>query len=162
MRSGKNSARVRLKLVGMATLLVWVVMPLAASAARAQQSAAPKRALVLYWYNKDFPGNLSFDRSFQTILRSASAGTVEYYPEYLNSDRFPGENQSLLLYDYLRKKYANITIDVVVAYGYATQHFLLKHRDDLFPHTPIVFVTGRPVEEVAAAPDVTGIVLYKS
>src|SRR5262249_42828356 len=149
------------KLIRKAALLIWAVILLAPLFGRAQQSAAPKRALALYWYNKDFPVNVGFDRAFQAALQSASAGTVEYYPEYLESDRFPGENQSLLLHDYLRRKYANFAIDVVVASGYAPLHFLLKHRDDLFPHTPIVFVTGRPTtEELAAGLGVSGIICY--
>jgi PAS domain S-box-containing protein len=161
MKPGKNSAKVRLKIIRAAALLVWVVVLLAPSVARAQQSAAPKRVLALYWYNKDFPINVRFDKGFQAALQSAPAGTVEYYPEYLESDRFPGENQYLLLHDYLRRKYADLAIDVVVASGYPSLHFLLKHRDDLFPHTPIVFVTGRPTTgELAGALGVTGIICY--
>ena len=139
MNPRKNSARVKLRL-RTAALLVCVVVPLLPSVGRAQQSTAPKRVLVLYWYNKDYPWNVRFDRSFQAALQAAPAGTVEYYPEYLESNRFPGENQSLLLRDYLRQKYADRTIDVVVANSDASLDFLLKYRDDLFPHTPIVFL----------------------
>jgi PAS domain S-box-containing protein len=161
MKPGKNSAKVRLKIIRTATLLFWIVVLLAPPVARAQQSAAPKRVLALYWYNKDFPVNVRFDKGFQAALQSAPAGTVEYYPEYLESDRFPGENQSLLLHDYLRRKYADLAIDVVVASGYPSLHFLLKHRNDLFPNIPIVFVTGRPTtEELAAERGVTGIMCY--
>jgi hypothetical protein len=78
-------------------------------------AAPPKRILALYWYNKDFPSNPAFDRSFQAALKSAPAGSLEYYTEYLESDRFPGENQSEVLRDYLRQKYASRSIDVVVA-----------------------------------------------
>ncbi len=128
--------------------------------ARAQQSIEPNRVLVLYWYGKDFPANVRFDQSFQAALGSAPAGTVEYYPEYLESDRFPGEHQSLLLRDHLRQKYADRTIDVVVAAGHPALEFLLKNRDDLFTHTPIVFVMSSypTTEELAAGPGLTGIV----
>jgi PAS domain S-box-containing protein len=160
MKPRKNSSSVGLKLIRTAALLIWVVMSLLPSVGRAQQSAAPKRVLVLYWYNKDFPFNVRFDQSFQAALQSAPAGTVEYYPEYLETNRFPGENQSLLLRDYLRQRYADRTMDVVVASGYVTLDFLLKYRDDLFPHTPIVFLLGtRPTtEELAARPGLTGII----
>src|SRR5215468_9892924 len=99
MRPHKNSAKLRLKIVRTSAFLFWVVVLMAPSVARAQQSAAPKRVLALYWYNRDFPINVRFDKSFQAALQSAPAGAVEYYPEYLESDRFPGENQSLLLHD---------------------------------------------------------------
>ena len=165
MKPGKNSARIRLKLIRTAALLVWVVLlSLLPSFGRAQQSTAPKRVLVLYWYGKDFPGNVRFDRSFQAALQAAPAGTVEYYPEYLETDRFPGENQSLLLHDYLRRKYADRTIDVVVATADESLDFLLKYRNDLFPHTPIVFSAAkRPTaEQLAAGPGLTGIIILQT
>src|SRR5262245_36726763 len=158
MKPGKNSERVRLKLIR-AALLVWAVILLAPLFGRAQQSTEPKRALVLYWYNKDHPWNVKFDQSFQAALQLAPGGTVEYYPEYLETNRFPGEKQSLLLRDDLRQKYADRTIDVVVANSDASLDFLLKYRDDLFPHTPIVFIAARhpSKEELAAGPGLTGI-----
>ena len=152
--------KVGLKLISTAALLIWVVILLWPSAGRAQADAAPKRVLVLYWYNKDYPGNVLFDQSFRAVLQSASAEAIEYYPEYLESNRFPGENQSLLFRDYLRQKYADLKIDVVVASGYAAQDFLLKYRNDLFSHTPLVFVGVKQptIEELASG--VTGIICY--
>ena len=95
---------------------------------------------MLYWYNKDFPANVRFDRSFQAALQSAPAGSIEYYPEYLESDRFPGEKQEKALHNYLRQKYADRDINVVVAAGGPALEFLLKNRGDLFSRTPIIFV----------------------
>jgi PAS domain S-box-containing protein len=113
---------------------------------------------VLYWYNKDFPGNVAFDRSFQVVLQSEPAGTVEYYSEYLESNRFPGENQALVLRDYLRRKYARRNIDAVVAVGDPPLDFLLKHRDNLFSRSPIIFVAAEKpaAKELAGEPGITG------
>ena len=159
MKPGKDSARVRLKLIPTAALLVWVAVSLWPSVGRARQSTAPKRVLALYWYNKDYPGNVIFDRSFQAALESAPAGSVEYYPEYLDTKRFPGENQSQLLHEYLRQKYADRTIDVAVAVTDVALDFLLKYRDSLFPQTPIVFgAVRRPTtNELTAGPGLTGV-----
>jgi signal transduction histidine kinase len=139
-----------------AALFVILLLP---SFARPQQSAAPKRVLVLYWYNKDFPGNVLFDQSFQAALRSSPSRTVEYYPEYLESNRFPTEAHSLALSDYLRQKYAERPIDVVVAVTDASLDFLLKYRNDLFPRSPIVFVAAKRLttEQLASGPGLTGI-----
>ena len=115
---------------------------------------------MLYWYNKDFPGNILFEQSFQAVLNSAAVGNVEYYPEYLESNRFPGEAQSQLLRDYLRQKYADRTVDVVVANTDASLNFLLKYRSDLFPHTPIVYLAVKRLtkEELTAEPGITGLI----
>jgi ABC-type uncharacterized transport system substrate-binding protein len=143
-----------------ATLLVWIAILLSPTFAHALQSVVPKRVLVLYWYNKDYSWNIGFDRNFQDVLQSASTGPFEYYPEYLESDRFPGESQSLLLHDYLRQKYADRSIDVVVANSDASLEFLTDHRSDLFPDTPIVFITTRapPAEALTAGLGLTGLI----
>jgi PAS domain S-box-containing protein len=115
---------------------------------------------VLYWYNKDFSGNVIVDRSFQASLKSAPAGSIEYYTEYVESDRFPGENQYKALRDYLRQKYANRPIDVVVAVSDVPLEFLLKYRDTLFTQSPIVFAAiERPATNETSGPGLTGIVL---
>src|SRR5215470_3384650 len=136
MKPGKNSTIARLNFTRLAATVACVVTFLLPSVVHAQQSKTPKRVLVLYWYGRDFPHNAEFDRSFQNVLNSAAPGSIEYYPEYLETDRFPGEEQALLLRDYLRQKYADRTIDVVVASGYVPLDFLVKYRDELFPNTP--------------------------
>jgi PAS domain S-box-containing protein len=139
---------------------IGLVVLLSFQAAPAKAAAAPKRILALYWYNKDFPSNAGFDRSFQAVLQSAPAGSIEYYTEYLESDRFPGENQSEALRDYLHQKYASRTIDVVVAVSDVPLEFLLKYRDSLFTQTPIMFIAlERPATNEASGPGLTGIVL---
>ncbi|HKQ80478.1 MAG TPA: ABC transporter substrate binding protein [Blastocatellia bacterium] len=156
----KNSARVRFNFIRTAALLALVALLLAPAVARAQQAIASKRVLVLYSYNKDFPANVRFDRSFQAALQSARAGSVEYYPEYMETDRFPGEKQAQGQHVYLRQKYSDRDIDVVVAAGGPALEFLLKNRSDLFTNTPIVFVMSSypNTEQHLAGPGLTGIV----
>lgn len=122
-----------------------------------QQSSAVKRVLVLYWYDKAFPFNISFDESFRKAL---GAGSFEYYAEYLETNRFPGESHSLALRDYLRQKYSDRTIDVIVTFGYPTLEFLAKNRAELFPGTPLVFILPSPPspELLAQRPEMTGII----
>lgn len=116
--------------------------------------------LVLYWYNKDHRWNVNFEQALQATLGSSTDFAFEYYPEYLENNRFPGERQEVLLRDYLRQKYADRTIDVVVANSDSSLDFLLKYRSDLFPNIPIVFVAARVPSQaqLAAGPGITGIV----
>ena len=158
--SSRNSARVRLNPIGTAALFVAVVILLLPSITRAQQVATPKRILLLYWNDRDYAGNIAFEQNFRAGLQSAPPGTVEYYSEYLESNRFPGEKQSLLLRDYLRTKYADRNIDVILAVTDQPLAFLLKYRHELFTHIPIVFVAVQSptATELAAGPGITGIV----
>src|SRR6185312_8048516 len=91
---------------------------------------------------------------------SEPTGQWELFSEYLDSTRFPGEQQTELLHDYLRQKYAGQKIDAVVATPDPALDFLLKHRSDLFSDSPIVFIAVKrpPGEVLAAGPGVTGII----
>jgi signal transduction histidine kinase len=118
------------------------------------------RVLVLYWDNKDFPGNVKFDESFKAAInQSQYSGNVEYCPEYMETTRFPGKSQDFLR-DYLRQKYEGRTIDVVVASADIPLDFLLQNRAKLFPNSPLVFVaTDSPAAEtLAAGPGMTGLI----
>ena len=116
------------------------------------QAKEPKRLVVLYWDNKEFPGNVRFEESFKTRLQLGQRQDVEYYPEYFEYSRFPEEKHILSFRDYLRAKYAPRTVDVVVASADAPLDFLLHYRSELFPNSPIVFVANNPPKPEALAP----------
>lgn len=122
------------------------------------QTTSPKRVVVVYWDNKDFPGNVRFDEAFQSQLRSLLPN-AEYYPEYLESSRFPGEQLELNFSRYLREKYAGRSIDVVVASADTALSFVLKYRNDVFPNAPIVFVANQPQDAkiLAVGAGATGV-----
>src|SRR5438552_10471924 len=82
---------------------------------RAQETEKRKRVLVLFWYGKELPPNLLFEQAFHEVLQKAAIKNVEYYSEYLESDRFAGEAQAQVFRDYLQRRYAGRPIDVVVA-----------------------------------------------
>src|SRR5215472_1359695 len=119
-------------------LALAVLMTQSPLAARAVEIQKPKRVLVLYWYGKDFPSNIEFDRGVQTAFRTAR---IEYYAEYFEPNRFPGEVQAAAFRDYLRRKYSERKIDVVIAMSAVSADFLLKYLNDLFPDAPIVLHT---------------------
>ena len=123
------------------------------------QAVAPKRVVVLYWDNKEFPGNAKFEESFKAQLQLDRRQDVEYFPEYFEFSRFPEENTAISFRNYLREKYAERTVDVVVASADAPLRFLLDDRKDLFPNTPIVVVANdlpKP-DTLASAAGATGI-----
>ncbi len=144
MQSRRDLAnRFRSRLAIVAALLAWLILPLSPplssmGALTAEGPASPRGVLAIYWYGKDLPANVTLDNSIQAVLRSAPAGSVEYYAEYMDDSRFPGESQSMLFRDYLRQKYAGARIDALIAPSSASLNFLLKYRNELFPNIPIV------------------------
>ena len=125
--------------------------------ARAQ--VAPKRVVVLYWDNKEFPGNAKFEESFKAQLQVDHRQDLEYFPEYLEASRFPEENTAVTFRNYLQAKYAKRTVDVVVASADAPLKFLIQYRNELFSKSPIVFVANELLkpDALAAAAGATGI-----
>ena len=165
MKSRKDSLkRFGLSLARGSAWLVWLILTLSLLGASAAEPTTPKRVLVLYYRGKDFPANVTFDQRIQAVFRSARPGSIEYYAEYLETDRFPGENQPLLMRDYLRGKYAEHKIDVIIALSATSLSFLLKHRADLFPNTPIVFHTSSRAQAIehAEIEGLTGVVVDKA
>lgn len=142
--------------------LVCIIVCVLPSIAYAQPAA--KKVLVLYWYNKDYPWNIKFDHNFQSSLRSEVGSGLDYYSEYLETNRFPGEDQAHLFRDYLKQKYASHPMDVVVAASDASLSFLLTYRTDLFPNSPVVFTASRyPTDkELSIEPGLTGILILSA
>jgi signal transduction histidine kinase len=65
----------------------------------------------------------------------------DYYSEYIDAARFPDPTYAVALRDYIKLKYGDMRFDLVVATQQLALNFLTLYRDELFPDTPVVFVT---------------------
>src|SRR5579864_6605001 len=121
-----------------------MIVPLLSIPGALANPPGPINVLVMHWYG---PGSLNdeFDRTLQAALNASAPEGVEYYSEYLETNKFPGDDQALLLSEYLRQKYTGRKLDVIIAGVSETLDFLLKYRHELFPGVPLVFATERPV-----------------
>jgi signal transduction histidine kinase len=122
---------------------------------------APKQVVAVYWYGKDYPANVEFDRGLKAAFELAARRTIEYHAEYLESNRFRGPEQLAALRDYLQRKYRDTGVDVMIALSQVSLDFLLANRATLFPNAPIVYHTfARPrFTDPAAASNTTGVVV---
>jgi signal transduction histidine kinase len=96
--------------------------------------------------------------AFQQQLRSLSAYPVQVYIEYLDLALFSGPRLESDLRDGLRRKYAQLVLDIVVVSSSTALRFAVKHRDELFRDVPIVFTSV--VREAVTDPlpsNVTGV-----
>ena len=64
----------------------------AAAPAAAQDNFEPKHVLALFWDGPDFPSYAGIKRGIVEGFRSMPPGALQYYEEYLESDRFPDAN----------------------------------------------------------------------
>src|SRR5262249_52705122 len=113
-RARQSNGHAAMRLTAVLRLVALLVAVAAAVAAEAASTAAaPRRIVALYWYGRDFLANVEFDRGLHAALQQAAPGTVEYHAEYIESSRFSGPEQAMVLRDYLRRKYADRKVDVV-------------------------------------------------
>jgi signal transduction histidine kinase len=136
-------------------LLALLLSPLIATAG----AENVRRVLVLCPSNDRQPGNLLFEQGLRTTFAASPTEHVEIYNEYLDSARFSDDRHQGQLAHYLRRKYADIKIDVVIPWLAPSLDFALKYRQELFPTTPIVFgaIEERQLKDRDLGPGVVGV-----
>src|SRR5262245_27406249 len=120
------------------------------------QPRSVRTALAVLWSSEDFPANPVMDGAIRRVLLSRPEAPVDYFSEYLESDRFPDESATLAFRDYLQRKYQGRRIDVVLAITDPALQFVLHYRDQLFPGVPVVATATSALGVQLAAAGVTG------
>jgi signal transduction histidine kinase len=119
-------------------LVVWA--SLAMTLAGPHRVCAETRGVVLLFDERvELPGMSRLDAEFVRTLQANSADPVEVYREQMDLSRFGSDTYKSSLRDFLRTKYADKKIDVVVAVMSPAFDFLSKYGTLIFPETPIVF-----------------------
>ena len=120
----------------------------------------PKTVVILYPdANDGRPGHVLVDSGIRSTFAGGAFPKVEIHGEHLDLARFPDASYQQDVADFLRRKYADRKIDLVMV-GLATGlDFALKHRDHVFPGVPIVFcaVDEQEVKVRNLPPDVIGV-----
>ena len=138
-----------------------LTLALATYVCAAEAQPQPRRTvLVVHWSPEEFPINPRRDAAIREVLLAPSE-TIDYFAEYLESDRFAEPQASKSLRDYIQEKYQGRRIDLVVAVTDVALQFVLQYRNDLFPSAPIVFAGFFPpaAEIRQADPGITGAVM---
>ena len=118
-----------------------------------------KRVLFISSERSDMPAMRELEETIRGVFHESADPEIELFPEYFDFARFPIEQYAAANVQYLRERYAGQGIDLIlVTTGFALE-FVLSHRDELFPKTPIVFCAAadREIIRPQLPPDVTGI-----
>jgi PAS domain S-box-containing protein len=135
--------------------LAWFV---AGSLAFAAESPRAKNVLVLYSFSKREVFN---SQLLESTVRSHVSVPVNFYVEYLESQRFGSPEYEKSVSETLRQTYAKQKIDLVIVAVYPALHFAITFRDRIFPGVPIVFMMIVPerLQGRELWPGVTGVTL---
>lgn len=112
-----------------------------------------KKVLFLSSEDPCAPAITLLDQSIRETVNKGSSERVQFYYEAQDNFRVPIDKYEGEFVTFLQRKYRNEKIDLIFALGPPSLRFLLKHRTELFPDTPIVFVAL----DVSRLPDLTSI-----
>ena len=82
----------------------------------------------------------TLNRAMRKTLFSALSSDSKISYEYIGSESLTDEDYDVKLMDFLREKYANIQMGMVLAFMPVSCQFMLDHGESLFPGVPVIFV----------------------
>ena len=118
----------------------------------------PRSILVLDQSELRGPFYYQLFSGLREVVTKESRSHTTLYAESLDLSRFNGAPYEQSLQRYLREKYRDRPIGVVVAFGAATLELLLRWRGELWSEIPVVFalVDEMDLARLKPPPDVTG------
>ena len=136
-------------------LLLFAFAVLASATSVAAQSL-PRTVLVLDQSDADSVWFEAFSSAFRAALNAKSATQVSVYSEHIDLNRFSGARHDDVVRTFLRDKFGERPIGVIVAQGSGALDFLT--RAHLWPNAPVVMaaVDDATVARLRLPPNVTG------
>ena len=151
MKAGGPGFGHGLILVSIAALALYV--PRIHGAESSSVTNRQPRVLMLYSNERLLPANIAVDEAIRATFESELAVPAEFYTEFLDVDRFPGETQQERARDFLNDKYRERPPDVIIAGGSSALNFLIRYRAKLFPLVPLVHCGVTPNGLPESMPD---------
>ena len=121
--------------VGLGCALLLLLLPAVAFGDEPQKN-------VLIFNSEDLsrPGGMLANPAIRSTLKDHWKSSIQIYDEAQDSFRLPSEKYEAEMVKLLQVKYEGVNLDLIFALGTPALRFLLKHRDELFTDTPIVFL----------------------
>jgi signal transduction histidine kinase len=121
-------------------LTACVLAPLAS----AQDANRSKQVLVLNSARPNEQFYVVSEREMPRLLNEGLGDGVDLYTEYFDVGRFPHPDYETVYLDFLRRKYKERRLDLILVMGDPAADFVGRNRDVLFSGTPVVFYTLSP------------------
>jgi hypothetical protein len=115
-----------------------------------------KHVLLLHSARRDSVLAETGDRELSRLLDLALNGALDYFPEYVDTARFPDRQYRDAFRNFLRLKYKGQRFDLVVALENTSLDFTQQIRDELSPGAPVIFSAFEG--DVRRIPNSTGII----
>ena len=123
---------------GRAFLILMVVagllLPRPVAAEPAQRSV-----LVLDQSSAGLPFNAAVTSAIRSTINAGSKSPISFFSEHLDANRFFGPEYENEFVQFLKAKYRERHIDVVIVFGASALDFIARRREQLWPSVPVVF-----------------------
>ncbi|MET0164504.1 MAG: PAS domain-containing protein, partial [Vicinamibacterales bacterium] len=131
---------------------------LLAFAAHADAATPAESVLVIHSNQRPTPAAVIIEDTLRKVVPDTLQRPVEIYSEYLDIERFAVEAYAGVGSEFLRHKYNDRNIRVIVAAAPTAVQFAIKFRDSALRGVPIVHIAMPQdlVERMSLPPDVIG------
>ncbi len=139
--------------------LFWSLAWAKPSAVASTPQPESKRVLLLYTERHALPAIRAIDAGITEAI--AERGGVEIFTEYLDFARFPADEHTGGLIEFIKSRYGSKRLDLIISAGWEALNFAVVQRESLFPGVQIAYcgVEKEQVQSVKLPADVTGICL---
>jgi len=100
---------------------------------------APKRVMILHSVGREFRPWNTYAKDIRAELDRQSRWPVDVQEHSLVPPRSGDPRADALFLDYIKTLYAGVPPDLIISVGAPSAAFLQRHRQELFPSTPILF-----------------------
>jgi len=131
-------------------------------AIHAEEAGAQKNVLILCGERPDLPAVNMILQSFRETFGASTSPRMELFSEFFDSAHFPSEQNEADFARYLHERYVGQHVDLVLPITDSALDFTLRHRGELLPGVPIVFLLLDPqkVKQEGLPADVTGVTAH--
>src|SRR5277367_1051573 len=145
-----------INLCALALLTISAIPSCALSSSAAVGQPREKNVLVLF---SSIQTNQSFLDLIEPPMRARVPGPITFYDAFLEDPQVEEKSFRESMSETLRRRYAQVKLDVVIACNPAALHFAVEYRDKIFPGVPIVFVAvgAGDLKNQKIWPGVTGV-----
>ncbi|MCK5163681.1 MAG: PAS domain S-box protein [Desulfobacula sp.] len=102
------------------------------------QDNRQKKVFILHSYHRSLSWDDSIDRTIESIFRKSDQN-IEIQIEYMDTKRILNITYLEQLREIYKHKFRNQRFDVIICVDNNALNFLIKHRDEIFSKTPVVF-----------------------
>jgi hypothetical protein len=145
-----------INLCALALLTIFASPSCALSSSAAVGQPREKNVLVLF---SAVQYSQSFLELIEPSMRARVRGPITFYRAYLEDPQVEEKSYRESMSETLRRRYAQVKLDVVIVCNPAALHFAVEYRDKIFPGVPIVFVAvgAGDLDKQKMWPGVTGV-----